>query len=86
MNRHEMIDRIGSSYLTSNIEAGSKAKLEKSLGRAIKHFKLDLRFEDDEFVVLIETKQSFVDAIYADTDFQTEILDFPAGLSVSYMK
>lgn len=71
MNRHEMIERVGSSYLTSNIEAGeysyvveagSKAKLEKSLGRTIKHFKLDLRFEDEDFVILIETKQSFVEA------------------------
>ena len=33
-----------------------------------------------------EKVQTFLDAIYADTDFQTEILDFPAGLSVSYMK
>ena len=66
-----MIERVGSSYLTSNIEAGeysyvveagSKAKLEKSLGRTIKHFKLDLRFEDEDFVILIETKQSFVEA------------------------
>lgn len=71
MNRHEMIERVGSSYLTSNIEAGeysyveeagSKAKLEKRLGREIKHFKLDLRFEDNEFVILIETKQNFVEA------------------------
>ena len=71
MNRHEMIERVGSSYLTSNIEAGeysyvveagSKAKLEKSLGRTIKHFKLDLRFEDEDVVVLVETKQNFVDS------------------------
>ena len=33
-----------------------------------------------------EKVQTFLDAIYTDTDFQTEILDFPAGLSVSYMK
>ena len=33
-----------------------------------------------------EKVQTFLDAIYADKDFQTEILDFPAGLSVSYMK
>lgn len=30
--------------------------------------------------------QTFLDAIYADNDFQTEILDLPAGLSVSYKK
>lgn len=71
MNRHDMIERIGSSYLTSNIEAGeysyvveagSKAKLEQCLGRTVRHFKLDIRFEDDNFVILVETKQNFVDA------------------------
>ena len=71
MNRHDMIERIGSSYLTSNIEAGeysyvveagSKAKLEQCLGRTVRHFKLDIRFEDDDFVILIETKQHFTDA------------------------
>lgn len=70
MNRHDMIERIGSSYLTSNIEAGeysyvveagSKAKLEQCLGRTVRHFKLDIRFEDDNFVILVETKQNFVD-------------------------
>ena len=71
MNRHDMVERIGSSYLTSNIEAGeysyvveagSKAKLEQCLGREVKHFKLDIRFEDEDFVVLVETKQNFVEA------------------------
>jgi len=66
-----MVERIGSSYLTSNIEAGeysyvveagSKAKLEQCLGREVKHFKLDIRFEDEDFVVLVETKQNFVEA------------------------
>lgn len=65
-----MIERIGSSYLTSNIEAGeysyvveagSKARLEQCVGRAVKHFKLDIRFEDNDFVVLVETKQNFVE-------------------------
>ncbi len=71
MQRHDMVERIGSSYLTSNIEAGeysyvveagSKAKLEQCLGRELKHFKLDIRFEDEDFVVLVETKQNFVEA------------------------
>ena len=70
MQRHDMIERIGSSYLTSNIEAGeysyvveagSKARLEQCVGRAVKHFKLDIRFEDNDFVVLVETKQNFVE-------------------------
>lgn len=32
-----------------------------------------------------EKVQTYLDAIMADEDFQTEILDLPAGLSVSYM-
>lgn len=68
VNRHEMIDRIGKDYLTTNIEAGeysyvqeagSKEKLEKTVGHAVKHFKLDIRFESSSVVVLVETKQSF---------------------------
>lgn len=66
-----MIERIGNNYITSNIEAGeysyvleagSKAKLEQLVGHSVNHFKLDIRFEDDEYVVLVETKQNFVDA------------------------
>lgn len=68
VNRHEMIERIGKEYLTTNIEAGeysyvqeasSKEKLEKAVGHAVKHFKLDIRFENNNVAVLIETKQSF---------------------------
>jgi len=64
-----MIERIGCQYLTTNIEdgeysyvleAGSKAKLEQCVGHPVKHFKLDLRFEDDNTVILVETKQRFV--------------------------
>jgi len=66
-----MIDRIGKDYLTTNIEAGeysyvqeagSKEKLEKAVGHAVKHFKLDIRFESNSVAVLIETKQSFTKA------------------------
>lgn len=31
-----------------------------------------------------EKVQTFLDAVYSDSDFQTEILDLPGGLSVSY--
>lgn len=31
-----------------------------------------------------EKVQTFLDAVYSDEEFQTEILDLPAGLSVSY--
>lgn len=66
-----MINRIGKEYLTANIEAGeysyvqeagSKEKLEKAVGHAVKHFKLDIRFENNSVAVLIETKQSFTKA------------------------
>ncbi len=68
MDRVSMINRIGINYHTSNIEggeysyvvaAGSKLKLEQAVGRTVKHFKLDIRFEKDDVVVLIETKQNF---------------------------
>ncbi len=68
MNRHDIIDRIGREYLTSNIEAGeysyvqeagSKTKLEKAIGHSVNHFKLDIRFEFEEVVVLVETKPNF---------------------------
>lgn len=69
MTRTEMILCIGKEYHTSNIEggeysyvqeAGSRAKLEKAVGHPVDHFKLDIRFELNDIVVLIETKQSFV--------------------------
>lgn len=68
MTRHDMIERIGNTYMTSNIEggeysyiqeAGSRANLENALGRSISHFKLDIRFEKEDIVVLVETKQLF---------------------------
>lgn len=68
MTRHDMIERIGNAYMTSNIEdgeysyiqeAGSRKNLENALGRSISHFKLDIRFEKDDTVVLVETKQLF---------------------------
>lgn len=71
MTRHDMIERVGSQHMTANIEggeysyvkaAGSKEKLKKALGYAPDHFKVDLRFESDDVVVLVETKQNFIDS------------------------
>lgn len=68
MTRHDMIERIGKQYLTANIEggeysyvqdAGSKSALEKAVGHPITHFKLDIRFEKGDIVILVETKQVF---------------------------
>lgn len=68
MTRHDMIERIGNKYVTANIEggeysyvqeAGSKSALEKAVGHPITHFKLDIRFEKGDIVILVETKQIF---------------------------
>ena len=81
MDRVSMVNRIGVKYLTSNIEggefsyaqkAGGLDKLAKRLGRKPKHFKLDIRFENNDVVVLVETKQNFVDS---DVDQLREYLE-----------
>lgn len=68
MDRVSITNRIGIKYHTPNIEggeysyvqeAGSKENLIKALGRTPDHFKLDIRFESDDVVVLVETKQFF---------------------------
>lgn len=68
MDRVSMVNRVGQEFMTSNIEggeysyvseAGSKEKLIEKLGYTPKHFKLDIRFEHNDVVVLIETKQKF---------------------------
>lgn len=75
MTRHDIVSRIGSQYLTANIEedefsyakdAGSKAALEAKVGHSVTHYKLDRRFVSNtdfgRVVVLVETKQNFVDS------------------------
>ena len=74
MNRVDIINRIGSPYLTTNIENGefsyqkafseqhmdfNDIKIVDERGRTFKN--LDIRFCDDKnkFVVLVETKQDF---------------------------
>lgn len=68
MDRTTMINTIGIEYLTSNIEggeysyvqeAGSKEKLTKALGKSPNHFKIDIRFECEDIVILVETKQNY---------------------------
>lgn len=70
MDRTAIINRVGIQYHTPNIEggeysyvqaAGSKERLAKALGRTPEHFKLDIRFEYKDIVVLVETKQLFVE-------------------------
>lgn len=70
MLRHEIVNIVGTEFLTSNIEsgefsyvqaAGGRTQLEKKVGHTVSHFKLDIRFEMDDVAVLIETKQGFVE-------------------------
>ena len=68
MDRVSIVNKIGKEYNTTNIEggeysyvaaSGSKEKLENLLSRTYNHYKLDLRFQKDDVVILIETKQNF---------------------------
>lgn len=71
MKRQDIIDKIGRNYLTSNIENDewSYVKALRSVGKnikdyyredsQIKHQFLDIRFESDQLVILIETKDNF---------------------------
>lgn len=63
-----MINAIGEAFHTSNVEnneysyiteAGSKKYLLELLDFTPSHYTIDLRFEDDDIVVLIETKVDF---------------------------
>ena len=69
MDRVQMVNTIGKEFNTTNIEggeysyvqaAGGKSQLEAKVGHPVSHFKLDIRFECEDVVVLIETKQNFV--------------------------
>lgn len=69
MDRVQMVNTIGNEFNTTNIEggeysyvqaAGGKSQLEAKVGHPVSHFKLDIRFECEDVVVLIETKQNFV--------------------------
>lgn len=78
-----MTNTVGARYLTTNIEggefsyvqaAGSREKLRTALGRDFEHFKIDLRFfdQDSNTAVLIETKQRYNDG---DIDQLREYVD-----------
>ena len=70
MDRTAIINTIGIQYHKPNIEkgeysyvkaAGSKKRLVELVGHKVKHVNLDIRFESDGVVILVETKTSFVD-------------------------
>jgi hypothetical protein len=69
MDRTAIINAIGIQYHKPNIEngeysyvkaAGSKKRLIELVGHKVKHVKLDIRFELEGVVILVETKPSFV--------------------------
>ena len=71
MNRIDIISRVGDSYHVGNTETGefSYSQALKTVGKDIKDYQkgssgtkhqfLDMRFENDRMVVLIETKNKF---------------------------
>ena len=71
MNRFEIIDKIGSKYHVGNTEAGefSYVKALSSVGKDIKDYQkatvgtkhqyLDIRFENERLVILVECKSRF---------------------------
>lgn len=71
MNRFDIIDKIGSKYNVGNVETGeySYPKALRSIGEDIKNYQkgrtgtkhsyLDIKFENDRMVVLVETKDRF---------------------------
>lgn len=70
MDRFLMIERVWKKYFTSNLETWeysyvqafwSRENLEKRVWK-IRHYKLDIRFEDNDIAILIETKQKFVES------------------------
>ena len=70
MTRNDIINTIGNEWHTSNVEseysyvkaARSRRRLEELLGHPVVHYKLDIRFEKEDVVVLVETKQNFEEA------------------------
>lgn len=71
MNRIDIINRIGDKYHVGNTESGEFSYVQalKSVGKDIKDYQkgktgtkhkfLDIRFENDRLVVLVETKNKF---------------------------
>ncbi len=72
MDRASIINRIGTKYYVTNVEsgeysyiqaAGGKKNLLKALNGYIpKHYRIDLRFQTDDVVILVETKLHAADA------------------------
>lgn len=80
-SRFSICEQIGRSYLVSNIENGefSYATALKKIGKDIKHYKIqhkfiDLRFENERLVILVETKKKFTE--HNKRDIQNQLKDY----------
>ena len=86
MTRHDMIERIGNEYVTSNIEGGEFSYVQalKAVGKDIKDYQkasngarhkfLDLRFENERLVILVECKSKF--SRWNKTKIQGQLQDY----------
>lgn len=86
MNRFDIINRIGDKYHIGNTENGefSYVKALKSVGKNIKDYQrgtigsqhqfLDIRFENERLVILVETKNKFNK--WDKTKIQTQLQDY----------
>ena len=86
MNRFDIINVIGDKYCISNTEKGefSYAKALKSVGKNIKdyhkdgagtkHAFLDIRFENDRLVILVECKNKF--SKWDKNEIQSQLQDY----------
>ena len=86
MNRFEIINKVGAKYHIGNTENGEFSYVQalKSVGKDIKDYQkgtsgtqhqyLDIRFENERLVVLIETKSKF--SRWDKTKIQSQLQDY----------
>ena len=88
MERQEIVNKIGSEYLKSNLETGewSYPKALRTVGKNIKDFQredakvhhsyVDIRFENDRLVILVETKDSFSSSKWDSKKIRQQLQDY----------
>lgn len=88
MERQEIVNKIGIEYLKSNLETGewSYPKALRTVGKNIKDFQredakvhhsyVDIRFENDRLVILVETKDSFSSSKWDSKKIRQQLQDY----------
>lgn len=88
MERQEIVNKIGIEYLKSNLETGewSYPKALRTVGKNIKDFQredakvhhsyVDIRFENDRLVILVETKDSFSSSKWDPKKIRQQLQDY----------